>query len=148
VLKRTAEALRVRPRGRPTASTGALVVEYSPQLDGDPDPGEIVWTWVPYEDDPRQGKDRPVVVLGRRAGGLVAVALTSKAHRGAVPVGTGPWDPQRRPSYAKVDRLLALDPAAMRREGAILARGRFDAVVAGVHSASSAIPRKSTGNRD
>src|SRR5262249_40217914 len=30
---------------------------YAPDLDGQADPGEIVWTWVAYEDDPRQGKD-------------------------------------------------------------------------------------------
>ena len=27
------------------------------------DPGEVVWGWVPYEDDPAQGKDRPVLLL-------------------------------------------------------------------------------------
>ena len=26
---------------------GSIDFEYSPSLDGDPDPGEIVWTWVP-----------------------------------------------------------------------------------------------------
>ena len=31
--------------------------EYSPSLDGDADPGEIVWTWVPFEEDHSQGKD-------------------------------------------------------------------------------------------
>ena len=46
-----------------------MTVEYTPSLDGDPDPGEIVWAWVPYEDDPTQGKDRPVVVIGRRGRG-------------------------------------------------------------------------------
>ena len=34
-----------------------------PERDGEPDPGEVVWAWVPYEDDPSQGKDRPVLVL-------------------------------------------------------------------------------------
>ena len=38
---------------------------YAPEIDGEPDPGEVVWAWVPYEDDPSQGKDRPVLVLGR-----------------------------------------------------------------------------------
>ena len=84
----------------------AITVGYDPRLDGDPDPGEIVWTWVPYEDDPAQGKDRPVVVIGHRGGGLVGVALTSKRHDRdpQVPVGTGSWDRDGRPSYAKVDR--------------------------------------------
>jgi hypothetical protein len=132
-----------RPRSRddtptttvhpPTATPGGeLVVEYAPCLDGDPDPGEVVWTWVSYEDDPTQGKDRPVIVLGRRGMRLVAVSLTSKAHNGELLVGTGPWDSQGRPSYAKVDRLLEVDPANVRREGAILDRRRFDEVVAAV----------------
>ncbi|MEZ5271011.1 MAG: type II toxin-antitoxin system PemK/MazF family toxin [Ilumatobacteraceae bacterium] len=111
-----------------------LTVEYSPCMDGDPDPGEVVWTWVPYEDDPRQGKDRPVVIVGRRGDNLAGVALTSKQrdNEEQVPVGTGPWDREGRPSYAKVERLLEVDPGQVRREGAVLARDRFDAVVAGV----------------
>jgi hypothetical protein len=105
--------------------------EYSPSMDGDPDPGEVVWTWVPYEDDPSQGKDRPVVVIGRRTDRLVGVALTSKRHddEAQLEVGTGPWDRERRPSYAKLDRVLALDPDQVRREGAVLAKARFDDLV-------------------
>jgi len=109
-------------------------VEYTPCLDGDPDPGEVVWTWVPYEDDPSQGKDRPVVIIGRRGSNLVGVPLTSKHHDNEpqVNVGTGPWDREGRPSYAKVERVLDVDPDQVRREGAILPRAAFDAVVAGV----------------
>ena len=50
--------------------------QYAPNPDGDADPGEVVWTWVSYEDDPSQGKDRPVVVLARVPEGLV-VAIGS-----------------------------------------------------------------------
>jgi hypothetical protein len=133
LLSRAVRALRPRPADRrPTTAAGALTVEYSPTLDGDADPGEIVWTWVPYVDDPRQGKDRPVVILGRRGARLVGVALSSKHRHGDVPVGTGQWDAQRRPSYAKVDRLLDIDPSTVRREGAILDRRRFDEVAAAI----------------
>ena len=38
-------------------------IAYAPKPDGRPDPGEVVWTWVPYEDDPSQGKDRPVLLV-------------------------------------------------------------------------------------
>ena len=60
--------------------------------------------------------------------------MTSKNKRrdDHVAVGTGEWDSRRRPSYAKVDRLLAVDPDDIRREGAVLARDRFDDVVAGL----------------
>ncbi len=37
-----------------------------------------------------------------------------------------------RPSYAKVDRLLDIDPDTVRREGAVLGRRRFDAVIEAV----------------
>ncbi len=106
-------------------------VEYSPDLDGDADPGEVVWAWVPFQEDPNRGKDRPVVVIGRSGDELAAVPLTSRNKRrnDHVPVGTGGWDPKRRPSYAKVDRLVMIDPDEVRREGSILDRHRFDDVV-------------------
>lgn len=107
-------------------------IEYAPCRDGDPDPGEVVWTWVPWEEDPTQGKDRPVVVIGRHGERLAAVALTSKRHDGddtQVPVGTGSWDREGRPSYAKLDRLLDVDPDQVRREGGALGRDRFEELV-------------------
>lgn len=104
-----------------------LEIDYAPSRDGGADPGEVVWTWVPYEDDPRQGKDRPVLVVGRRRGRTVGVALTSKPRRDQIEIGTGAWDREGRVSYAKVDRLIALD-RPIRREGAVLDRARFERV--------------------
>jgi hypothetical protein len=118
------------------------VSTYSPEADGLPDPGEVVWTWVPYEDDPAQGKDRPVVVLSRTTDGhLLCLQLSSQDHdrdaeqeaswgRHWMDVGTGDWDAERRPSEVRLDRLLRLPEAGVRREGAALDRGMFEAVVA------------------
>ncbi|MET0147350.1 MAG: type II toxin-antitoxin system PemK/MazF family toxin [Ilumatobacteraceae bacterium] len=124
-----------RRREPPNRTVDAGVrIEYTPALDGDPDPGEVVWTWVPFEEDPTLGKDRPVIVIGRRGDALCGVALTTKHGERAdhVEVGTGPWDAQGRMSYAKVDRLLDIEPGEVRREGAILGRRRFDAVIEAV----------------
>jgi hypothetical protein len=113
-------------------------IVYSPQRDGDPDPGEVVWAWVPYEDDPGQGKDRPVLVVGYHDDELLAVPLSSKdpaAKRDAdewVEVGSGEWDAQARVSFANADRVLTYRPGEVRREGAALRRDRFEAVVATV----------------
>ncbi len=117
-----------------------MTIEYSPDMDGDADPGEVVWTWVPYEDDPSQGKDRPVVIIGRAGGALAGVPLTSKNHhRGdEVAVGTGGWDRSGRPSFAKVDQLLTIDAKAVRREGSALSRSHFDDVV----GRRGALPRR------
>ena len=127
---------RVQRRERPTARPvdRGVTIEYTPQLDGDPDPGEVVWTWVPFDDDPTLGKDRPVVIIGRHGDDLSGVALTSRRRDGSdnVEIGVGDWDSRRRPSYAKVDRLLDIDADAVRREGAILNRRQFDEVIEAV----------------
>lgn len=123
--------------------TGPLRPEYAPRLDGDPDPGEIVWTWVPYEDDPAQGKDRPVLLVGHDGGWLLGVMLTSKDHtrdaadeaqrgRHWMDVGAGPWDRQGRPSEIRLDRVLRIGADAVRREGAVMDRPLFDQVAFGV----------------
>lgn len=118
---------------------GRVHTSYRPRLDGDPDPGEVVWTWVPYEEDFREGKDRPVLIVGRDGDWLLGLMLTSKDHdrdatdearwgRHWMDLGTGDWDSRRRPSEVRLDRVLRIDPRSMRREGAILDRRRFDAV--------------------
>jgi hypothetical protein len=114
---------------------------YAPQRDGLPDPGEVVWAWVPYEDDPSQGKDRPVLVIGVDGADLVVLVMTSKDHdrdaaqeasvgRYWMDVGVGGWDPAGRPSEVRLNRVLRLDPATVRREGDALAKPIFDAVLA------------------
>jgi hypothetical protein len=121
----------VERRSEPTTRvvSADVRVEYTPNLDGDPDPGEVVWAWVPFEDDPTLGKDRPLVIIGRHGEHLSGVALTSKERNGWVDVGTGDWDSKHRRSYAKVDRLLDVDADTVRREGSILNRRQFDQVV-------------------
>jgi hypothetical protein len=136
---RTVTTLR-RLFGRRTVTTSPIV-SYAPRSDGRPDPGEVVWGWVPFEDDPSKGKDRPVLLIGRKGGQWLGLMLTSKDHdrdaadearwgRHWMDVGTGGWDRERRPSEVRLDRLITLAPDAVRREGAALDRRTFDQVVA------------------
>lgn len=122
---------------------GSPTVSYEPVPDDRPDPGEVVWAWVPFEEDHSQGKDRPVLVIGRDGDLLLALQMSSKDHdedaadearwgRHWVDVGSGPWDGRGRPSEVRVDRVLRLDPGSIRRIGAVLDRERFDEVAAGV----------------
>jgi hypothetical protein len=117
---------------------GRVVTSYSPSTDGHADPGEIVWTWVPYEERDGRGKDRPVLVVASEQGGSVlAVQLTSQAHPGRpeyVPIGTGTWDVQRRPSYVVLDRVFRVHQSGMRREAAALDSRRFETVRAALGS--------------
>jgi len=109
----------------------ALVPSYSPVLDGDPDPGEVVWTWVPYIEHDGRGKDRPVLVISRlEDGSYAACYLSTTHHDGFVSVGTGGWDSKGRESYLSPDRILRISDEGMRREGQILRRELFDRAVA------------------
>jgi hypothetical protein len=120
---------------------GAPDVRYRPRKDGAADPGEVVWAWVPFDEGDGRGKDRPVLVIGRRGPHLLALMLSSQDHdldaadearhgRLWTDIGTGAWDARSRPSEVRLDRLLVLDPASVRREGATLDRARFERVVA------------------
>lgn len=124
-----------RVRTAPTRER-ARTIAYAPDLDGAADPGEIVWAWVPYEENDGRGKDRPLLVVGRgaddQAGELLGLMLSSQADRADDPawvgIGSGAWDGQGRPSYVRLDRVLEVGEHDIRREGAVLDRDRFDRV--------------------
>ena len=107
-----------------------LVPEYNPHPDGDPDPGEIVWTWVPYVENDGRGKDRPVLIIARLAPQAVAGCyLSTKRHDGFISVGSGAWDAQGRESFVNPGRILYVSDSGMRREGHVVPPERFDQAV-------------------
>ena len=111
---------------------GPVRMSYSPQTDGAPDPGEVVWTWVPFEENDGRGKDRPVLVVAvEPRGTYLAVQLTSKDHDGQgdfVSVGAGRWDGEHRPSWVNLDRVIRVHEGGMRREATALSREPFERV--------------------
>jgi hypothetical protein len=120
----TTATIEITPPAR-----GALQVTYAPDRDGDPDAGEVVWTWVPYAENDGRGKDRPVLVIGRQSADRVyAVRLTSKAHDGDrdfLAIGSGSWDARGRPSWVDVEQVYSVHHDGMRREAAALDLERF-----------------------
>ncbi|MGV9803648.1 type II toxin-antitoxin system PemK/MazF family toxin [Mycobacterium sp. NPDC003449] len=130
----TPEITAGRPVSQNSVPTGhrARKLVYAPDLDGRADPGEIVWTWVVYEDDPTKGKDRPVLVVGRDQRTLLGLMLSSQEYHRNDPdwigIGTGSWDDDGRASWVRLDRVLDVPEEGIRREGAILDRDRFEVV--------------------
>lgn len=112
----------------PPAADG-LRITYAPDRDGAPDAGEIVWTWVPYDENDGRGKDRPVLVIARHGAERVfAVRLTSKSHDGDrdfLSIGAGEWDAQGRESWVDIEQLYSVHTDGMRREAAVLDLTRF-----------------------
>jgi hypothetical protein len=113
---------------------------YAPESDGQPDPGEVVWAWVPYEEDASRGKDRPVLLLAQDGDTWLALQLTSHDHdldaeqeagegRLWMDIGSGAWDSEGRPSEVRLNRLLRIEAGTVRREGAALDQQLFESVV-------------------
>ncbi|WP_026552212.1 type II toxin-antitoxin system PemK/MazF family toxin [Arthrobacter sp. H20] len=126
-----------REASYPGDFTGTPRISYTPRADDVPDAGEIVWAWVPYEEDHRRGKDRPVLLIGKHRGRLLGLMLTSRNRVGSqatdpsfIDIGSGDWDRQGRPSEVWLDRIIQLAPADVRRIGAVLPRAQFERVAA------------------
>ncbi|MEW2005502.1 type II toxin-antitoxin system PemK/MazF family toxin [Microbacterium sp. NPDC079208] len=126
---RGTETVRLNPGRMP-----AVRVAYAPHRDGAPDAGEVVWTWVPYEENDGRGKDRPVLVIGRQSSERVyAVRMTSRPHDGErdyLSIGSGEWDGQGRESWVDIEQLYSVHERGLRREAAALDRGRYARVAA------------------
>jgi len=124
------------PSRQPAAAHTPIRFDYAPRRDGRPDPGEIVWAWVPYDEGDGRGKDRPVLIVSRDRDELLGLMLTSKDHdrdaadearwgRFWMDIGSGPWDNRGRPSEVRLDRIVPLEVGSVRREGAALDRAVF-----------------------
>ena len=92
----------------------------------------------PTRRTPSQGKDRPVLVIGQEGGELLALAadlartttVDAAQERARRPRVDGHRHRRLglasgRPSEVRLNRLLRLDPAGVRREGAALPEGRL-----------------------
>ncbi|MDU5307659.1 MAG: type II toxin-antitoxin system PemK/MazF family toxin [Varibaculum cambriense] len=136
-----------RPAGRARYITKGDKVPpfvYDPKTDnGAADPGEVIWCWVPYEEEDGRGKDRPVLVMAALAETVIGAQMTSKDHdkdaaqeahwgRYWMDIGAGAWDSKGRESEVRLDRLLLIPRREVRREGARLDRERFNQVAAAI----------------
>ena len=104
----------------------SLQMQYAAQNNGAPDPGEVVWTWVPFAENDGRGKDRPVLLMARiGTNAWAGCYLSTKEHRNFVSVGSGSWDSQRRESFLSPERVLRVTESGMRRESMAVDPARF-----------------------
>lgn len=120
---------------------GAVQAEYDPVPGPEAGPGEVVWTWVPFEELDGRGKDRPVLIVARSGRYLLALQLTTRDRNNAnardedyLDIGTGAWDAQGRPSEVNLTRVLQVNPRDVRREGAVLDRSIYQRVAGAVEA--------------
>ena len=131
------------PTSYPGDYDGLPTLTFDPHPGDLPDPGEVVWAFIPFEDDRHVGKDRPTLVIGREAGTkwLVGLPLSSvdhdadlrqeaKQHRYWENIGRGVWDAKGRESFVRLDRIVRVDPLRVRRIGGAVTEDVFWAIAA------------------
>lgn len=122
---------------------GLPELSYAPQRDKVADPGEVVWAWIPYEEDHGCGKDRPSLVIGFDGKWALVLPMSSQDHRADraqeqragrhwVEVGAGAWDSQGRSSWVRVDRIVRVHPDDVRRHAGEIDRATFNRVASGL----------------
>lgn len=121
---------------RPTAEVARSIV-YAPDMDGQTDPGEVVWAPVLLEGD-TQPRERAVVVVGRHKQTLLGALISTHSRHADSPhwlfIGSGAWDDDGRPSWVRLDKILEVPESGIRRSGAIMPRRRFDRIAARLRS--------------
>ena len=122
---------------RPTADLARSIV-YAPDMDGQTDPGEVVWAPVMLEGDAEKSRERAVVVVGRHKQILLGALISTHARHADSPhwlfIGSGAWDPEGRPSWVRLDKILEVPESGIRRSGAMMPRRRFDRIAARLRS--------------
>ncbi|MGO1530040.1 MAG: type II toxin-antitoxin system PemK/MazF family toxin [Micrococcaceae bacterium] len=120
---------------------GVVRAEYDPVPGPEAGPGEVVWTWVPFEELDGRGKDRPVLIVARNGHYLLALQLTTRDRNNEaehdeayLDIGTGPWDAQRRPSEVNLARVLQVNPRDLRREGGVLDHPIYQRVASAIEA--------------
>lgn len=113
---------RTRPAPRPAGPTGPRP---RPDTRVRPEPQEIWWAEVPFEDGPGS-KDRPCLVLRVRGRTATVAKITSKHHAerpGVLPLPPGSvGDRQGRASWLETDELREVPLSAFRRRAGTVDR--------------------------
>ncbi len=116
------------------ASTAAMArpVFYAPDMDGQADPGEVVWIWVSTDGPGNPPRERAMVVIGRTRSTILGLLIScNPEHRNDedwIDIGAGGWDERGRQSWVRLDRILEVSELGIRRQGTVIPQGRFERI--------------------
>lgn len=124
---RAATALNVEPTDQMVRS-----IFYAPDMDGQADPGEVVWIWAPSDGPDKPLRERALLVVGRTRHTILGLLISPNPEHededGWMDIGAGEWDASGRQCWLRVDRVVEVSELGIRRQGAIFPRRRFERV--------------------
>lgn len=134
-LKAEAEANSVHEVSEITvfpSESMSRMIFYAPDMDGQADPGEVVWIWAPADGPNQPPRERAIVVMGRNRNSVLGLLVScNPEHRAEeewIDIGSGGWDPRGRQSWVRLDRVLEVSELGIRRQGTVIPQGRFERI--------------------
>ena len=104
-------------------------VVYAPDMDGQAEPGEIVWIQVRTNQDIQE---RTVIVVGHEGTDLLGLVISCDPSHQNDPrwleIGSGPWDESGKPAWVRLDRMVRVPENTITRKGSFINRARFERV--------------------
>lgn len=120
---RTATYVTVRPTAHLPRN-----IYYAPDMDGNAEPGEVVWVTVPSH-PPRQ---RSMLVVGRERGEVLGLLISSEAEHASderwLGIGAGEWNASGKPCWVRLDKTMIVPESDLHRSGTIIPQRRFERV--------------------
>lgn len=121
--KESVARLIVKPTSRVARS-----IYYAPDMDGQAEPGEVVWVRVPST-PPRE---RSLLIVGREHHDVFGLLISpDKAHADDgdwLAIGSGEWEASGDPCWVRMDKTLMVSETDVHRRGASVPRRRFERV--------------------
>ncbi|WJY68579.1 type II toxin-antitoxin system PemK/MazF family toxin [Corynebacterium auris] len=123
----TAHKIASRLLVKPTAKV-ARNIYYAPDMDGQAEPGEIVWVTVPS--NPPQ--ERSLVVIGREHRDVLGLLISpEEKHRDDehwLGIGSGEWEDTGEPCWVRLDKTLMVPESEVHRRGTYIPPRRFERI--------------------
>lgn len=104
---------------------------YAPDMDGQADPGEVVWVDICTQKFGELER-RAVLIIGRKHHTLMVLLISSnpdhKDKDNWISIGSGPWDEDSAQSWARLDKSLLVSESQIQRRGVSMPERRFDRI--------------------
>lgn len=103
-------------------------IYYAPDMDGNAEPGEVVWVTVPSQPP----SVRSMLVVGRDQHEVLGLLISpEKAHADDarwLGIGSGEWEASGEPCWVRLDKTLCVPETDVHRRGTIVPSLRFERV--------------------